>query len=132
MVADVSCAWSQTARAIAEAGPLILLVQFRLRGCCFQNHRRRTDIIAADRGVVAIDGIDLRTVTISSLRRKIAFVPQDPFLFRTTLAENLRFARLDASNEEMLAACTRARLDQVVASLPLGLPRPPFGMPSPS
>ncbi len=74
-----------------------------------------------DRGVVAVDGIDLRTVTLSSLRRQIAFVPQDPFLFHTTLAENLRFAKLDASVEEMLTACGRARLDQVIASLPLGL-----------
>jgi ATP-binding cassette subfamily B protein len=74
-----------------------------------------------ERGVVTIDGIDLRTVTLASLRRQISFVPQDPFLFHTTLAENLRFGKLDASIEEMLAACTRARLDQVVASIPLGL-----------
>jgi ATP-binding cassette subfamily B protein len=74
-----------------------------------------------DRGVVAVDGIDLRTVTFASLRRQIAFVPQDPFLFHTTLAENLRFAKLDASTEEMMAACRRARLDSVVAALPLGM-----------
>jgi ATP-binding cassette subfamily B protein len=72
-------------------------------------------------GVVAVDGIDLRTVTLSSLRRQIAFVPQDPFLFHTTLSENLRFAKLNASTEEMLGACARARLDEVVGALPLGL-----------
>jgi ATP-binding cassette subfamily B protein len=74
-----------------------------------------------EEGAVEIDGIDVRTVTLSSLRRQIVFVPQDPFLFHTTLAENLRFGKLDASREEMLAACRRARLDGVVAALPLGL-----------
>jgi ATP-binding cassette subfamily B protein len=72
-------------------------------------------------GSIAIDGVDLRTVTFSSLRRQIAFVPQDPFLFHTTLAENLRFAKLDATAEEMLAALAKARLAEVVAGLPLGL-----------
>jgi ATP-binding cassette, subfamily B, bacterial len=74
-----------------------------------------------DAGSVAIDSIDLRTVTLSSLRRQIAFVPQDPFLFHTTLAENLRFARLDATTEEMMEVLKRARLAEVVSALPLGL-----------
>ena len=73
------------------------------------------------RGTVLVDGIDLRTVTFASLRRQIAFVPQDPFLFHATLSENLRFALPSATEAQMLAACRRARMDQVVASLPLGL-----------
>jgi ATP-binding cassette subfamily B protein len=74
-----------------------------------------------DEGVVEVDGIDLRSVTFSSLRKQIAFVPQDPFLFHTTLAENLRFAKLDATEAEMMAACSRARLAEVIAALPKGL-----------
>jgi ATP-binding cassette subfamily B protein len=72
-------------------------------------------------GTVLVDGIDLRTVTFASLRRQIAFVPQDPFLFHATLSENLRFALPSATEAEMLAACRQARMDRVVASLPLGL-----------
>jgi ATP-binding cassette subfamily B protein len=73
------------------------------------------------RGSVRIDGIDLKSVSFASLRRQIAYVPQDPFLFHATLSENLRFALPSATEAEMLAACRRARMDQVVASLPLGL-----------
>jgi ATP-binding cassette subfamily B protein len=72
-------------------------------------------------GTVAIDGVNLRDVTLASLRRQMAFVPQDSFLFHTTLAENLRFGKPDATVDEMLDACRRARIDGVVARLPAGL-----------
>ena len=73
------------------------------------------------RGAVRIDGVDVRTVSLASLRRQIAYVPQDPFLFHATLAENLRFAKPDATEGEMLVACKRARIDRVLATLPQGL-----------
>lgn len=56
------------------------------------------------RGRVLIDGHDLRSVTQSSLRRQMGIVLQDPFLFNGTIKENIRFGRLDASDEEIEAA----------------------------
>jgi ATP-binding cassette subfamily B protein len=73
------------------------------------------------RGTVRIDGVDVRTVSLESLRRQIAYVPQDPFLFHATLAENLRFAKPDATDSEMREACERARVDRLLAALPEGL-----------
>jgi ATP-binding cassette subfamily B protein len=69
-------------------------------------------------GRITIDG--KASVEREDVRRQIVFVPQDPFLFHTTLAENLRFAKADATENEMREACRRARIDQVVDALPLG------------
>ena len=55
-------------------------------------------------GAVCIDGIDLRTVTQSSLRSQMGIVLQEPFLFDGTVRENIRFGRLDAQDEEIVAA----------------------------
>jgi ATP-binding cassette subfamily B multidrug efflux pump len=55
-------------------------------------------------GVILIDGIDLRVVTQASLRSQMGIVLQDPFLFNGTVMENIRFGRLDASDEEVYAA----------------------------
>ena len=55
-------------------------------------------------GVIKIDGIDLRRVTQASLRLQMGIVLQDPFLFNGTVMENIRFGRLDATNEEVYAA----------------------------
>ncbi len=55
-------------------------------------------------GCVRVDGVDLRTVTQQSLRRQMGMVLQDPFLFNGTVRENILFGRLDATNEEVIAA----------------------------
>ncbi|MFQ5556897.1 MAG: ABC transporter ATP-binding protein [Acidimicrobiales bacterium] len=57
-----------------------------------------------DRGVIRIDGHDLRSVGIESLRRQLGVVPQEPFLFAGTVRTNVGFARPDASDEELLEA----------------------------
>lgn len=73
------------------------------------------------RGAVTVDGHDIRDVTIASLRRQIGIVSQDVFLFGGTLRENIAYGRLDASEAEIEQAAQRARLDQMIADLPLGL-----------
>lgn len=55
-------------------------------------------------GCVRVDGVDLRTVTQQSLRRQMGMVLQDPFLFNGTVKENILFGRLDASEQEVIAA----------------------------
>lgn len=58
-----------------------------------------------DHGTVTIDGHDLRTVSLSSLRRQLGVVPQEAFLFNGTIGDNVSFARPDADEEEILDAC---------------------------
>ena len=59
-------------------------------------------------GSVAVDGFDVRAVTQASLRSRIALVPQDPFLFSGSIADNIRYGRLDATDEEVAEAATVA------------------------
>lgn len=74
-----------------------------------------------DSGRILIDGTDIRDMTLASLRRNIGIVQQDVFLFGGTIRENIAYGRLDASEEEILAAARRARLDGLIAELPDGL-----------
>ncbi len=74
-----------------------------------------------DSGRILIDGIDIRDMTLASLRRNIGIVQQDVFLFGGTIRENIAYGRLDATEEEILAAARRARLDGLIAELPEGL-----------
>src|SRR5215207_5398955 len=74
-----------------------------------------------DSGAIAIDGIDIRDVTLRSLRSQIGIVQQDVFLFAGTIRENIAYGRLEATEGEILKAARRARLDEVIASLPAGL-----------
>ena len=69
-------------------------------------------------GRILIDGQDIRECTMSSLRRRIAVVPQDAVLFNTSLLENVRYGRSDASDEEVWQAIELARLDALVSQLP--------------
>ncbi|NIO06541.1 MAG: ATP-binding cassette domain-containing protein [Deltaproteobacteria bacterium] len=71
-------------------------------------------------GRVLIDGVDVRDVTQSSLRGQIGVVPQDPFLFAGTLADNIRFGRLDASEEELMEAAKQANAHDFIARMPEG------------
>ncbi|WP_091736802.1 ABC transporter ATP-binding protein [Phenylobacterium immobile] len=73
-----------------------------------------------DSGRILIDGQDVAHVEQRSLRRAIALVPQDPALFHRTIAENIRYARPDASDEAVRDAARRARADGFIARLPAG------------
>ncbi|GAB2589070.1 ABC transporter [Paractinoplanes abujensis] len=72
-------------------------------------------------GAVRIDGIDVRDATLDSLRDTIGVVTQDAHLFHETIAENLRYARPEATDEEMWAALRGAQVADLVAALPDGL-----------
>jgi ATP-binding cassette, subfamily B, bacterial len=74
-----------------------------------------------DGGAITIDGIDIRDMTLRSLRSQIGIVQQDVFLFAGTIRENIVYGRLEATEGEILEAARRARLDEVIASLPAGL-----------
>ena len=67
-----------------------------------------------------VDGADVRDVDLASLRREIALVSDDAFLFSATLRENIAYARPDASDEEVRRAARRAGLDEFAADLPEG------------
>ena len=73
-----------------------------------------------DRGAICIDGQDIRQVTQRSLRQQIGIVPQDTVLFNDSLLQNLRYARPDASMEEIIAAARMADIHDFIASLPEG------------
>jgi ATP-binding cassette subfamily B protein len=72
-------------------------------------------------GAVLVDGVDVRDVDPGALRREIALVSDDAFLFSATLGENIAYARPDADEAEILEATRRAGLDGLVAELPDGL-----------
>jgi ATP-binding cassette, subfamily B, multidrug efflux pump len=69
-------------------------------------------------GSVKIDGVDVRDVTAESVRRQIGIVLQDTFLFSTTVMENVRFGRPDATDEEVMAAIKLANADSFIERLP--------------
>jgi len=74
-----------------------------------------------DSGSISIDGIDIRDMTQESLRSQIGLVQQDVFLFGGTIRENIAYGRLGASDEAVMDAARRARLDELIRSLPDGL-----------
>jgi ATP-binding cassette, subfamily B, multidrug efflux pump len=71
-------------------------------------------------GRVRIDGIDIRQVTQGSLRRQFGLVPQDPFLFAGTIADNIRYGRPGASQADIEAAARLANADSFIRDLPEG------------
>jgi len=73
-----------------------------------------------DRGAILIDGQDIREVQKESLRHQLGIVLQDTFLFSETVMENIRYGRLDATDEECIAAAKLANADQFVRRLPKG------------
>ncbi|PSM31025.1 ABC transporter ATP-binding protein [Haliangium sp. UPWRP_2] len=76
------------------------------------------------KGRVLFDGIDLRDVTQKSLRDQIAVVFQDTFLFNTTIGDNIRQGKLDATDEEIIEAAKAAEIHDVISSLPKGYDTP--------
>jgi len=71
-------------------------------------------------GAVLIDGIDVRGVTLASLRRDIGIVAQETYLFHDTIAANLRYGKLDASDAELITAAKAASIHDFIAALPSG------------
>ncbi|MFI7547165.1 thiol reductant ABC exporter subunit CydC [Actinoplanes sp. NPDC049599] len=73
-----------------------------------------------DRGTVSIDGIDLRDLPSDRVRQLVGYLPEDAYLFDTSIEENLRLARRDATDEQLRSALAAARLLDWVDSLPDG------------
>jgi len=71
-------------------------------------------------GQIRIDGIDIRAIRKADLRRNLALVLQDTFLFADTILENIRFGRLDATDEECFEAARMAEADHFIRQLPDG------------
>ena len=72
-------------------------------------------------GSIEINGIDIREFTLQSLRDQIGVVAQDPHLFHESIAENLRYAKHGATDEELIEACKSAQIWNLIESLPNGL-----------
>jgi ATP-binding cassette subfamily B protein len=81
-------------------------------------------VLEVDDGEVFIDGVDVNKVPVSILRSSIAMVPQDSFLFSTTIAENIRFGRPDASMDEVHDAARRAHVLGDIEEFPHGFETP--------
>lgn len=69
-------------------------------------------------GRILIDGQDIKDVQLESLRKTIGVVPQDTPLFHADIMHNIRYGRLDATDEEVVAAAQRAQVDKTIQSLP--------------
>ncbi len=72
-------------------------------------------------GSISIEGRDIREYTVLSLRKAIGVVTQDSHMFHESIESNLRYAKSDATHEEMLAACDSAQIGEFIRSLPNGL-----------
>lgn len=102
---------------VIEAGEKVGLVGFSGSGKTTFVHLilRYFDI---DSGKILIDGQDIAKVTQESLRSQIALIPQDASLFHRTLLENIRYGRLEASDEEVFAAARQAHADEFIEKSP--------------
>jgi ATP-binding cassette subfamily B protein len=75
-------------------------------------------LLDPDSGVVRLDGHDLRTVSLADLRRHVALVDQQPVILHASVAENIRYARPDATDAEVVAAAREAALESFIDALP--------------
>jgi ATP-binding cassette subfamily B protein/subfamily B ATP-binding cassette protein MsbA len=73
-----------------------------------------------NRGTIRLDDVDVRLIARADLRRQLAIVPQEPFLFSATIAENLAYGRPEATREEIEATAREVGLHDVIAALPQG------------
>ncbi|HIH73403.1 MAG: ABC transporter ATP-binding protein [Thermococcales archaeon 44_46] len=73
-----------------------------------------------ERGEVLIDGVDVRKIKTSCLRKIVAYVPQEPFIFNRSIRENIALAKPDASLEEIIRAAKIAKIHDFISSLPDG------------
>ena len=77
-------------------------------------------LLDPDSGTIRLDGHDLRDLALDDLRRHVVLVDQEPFAFHTTIGDNIRYARPDASNDEVHAAAKAAGIDEFISRLPAG------------
>ena len=70
--------------------------------------------------MIEIDGHDVRDVTLDSLREQIGIVPQETMLFSSSVRENIRYGRLDATDEEIEDAARAANAEEFILQLPEG------------
>ncbi len=73
-----------------------------------------------DAGRILVDGVDIRDLRLQSLRAQLAVVLQEPLLFSGTIAENIRYGRLDATDDQVVAAATSANAHEFISRLPNG------------
>lgn len=78
-------------------------------------------LIEVPRGAIRLDGVDINDLDLAALRRAVAYVPQDDFLFSATIAENVRFGRPEASDEDVARAAELAGIDLSTEGLANGL-----------
>jgi ABC-type multidrug transport system fused ATPase/permease subunit len=71
-------------------------------------------------GRITIDGLDIRDITLASLRATVGIVLQDPFLFSATIHENIAYGRPDATREQVIRVAQAARLHEFIESMPDG------------
>lgn len=74
-----------------------------------------------DGGSISIDGLDIRDLDLNFLRSNIGMVTQDAYLFNGSIRDNLLYARADATEEELIAACREANIFDLIETLPQGL-----------
>jgi ATP-binding cassette subfamily B protein len=77
-------------------------------------------LLDPDSGTVRLDGRDIREFRLADLRRQVVLVDQEPFVFHTSIAENLRYGRPDASQAELEEAARAAGIDAFIRNLPEG------------
>jgi ATP-binding cassette subfamily B protein len=118
---------------VAEGGDVLRDVSFRIEpgqmvalvGHSGAGKSTLTNLVArlydATSGTVRVGGQDVRSVTQESLRDAIGYVTQDANMFHDTIAANLRYARPDATEDEMLAVLQAAQVGELIAALPHGL-----------
>ena len=80
----------------------------------------QTVLYDASGGSVRIDGRDVRDITLASLRDTVGVVTQDAHLFHDTIGNNLRYAKPEATPDELVAACRAAQIHDMIAGLPEG------------
>jgi ATP-binding cassette subfamily B protein len=78
-------------------------------------------LLDPDAGSIRLDGIDLRRLPLTDLRRHVVIVEQEPLLFHSTIEENIRYARPEADREQVNQAVVAAGLDETIARFPDGL-----------
>ena len=78
-------------------------------------------LLDPDEGMVRLDGVDLKSLSLEDLRRHVVLVDQEPALLHASIEENVRYARPDAADEEIRRAVSAAGADEIIARLPDGL-----------
>jgi subfamily B ATP-binding cassette protein MsbA len=71
-------------------------------------------------GTIDVDGIDIKTVTLTSLREQVGIVPQETLLFNGSVYDNIKYGRLDATKEEIIDAAKAANAHEFITNLPQG------------